>query len=34
MASIVATGVFNTAAFAGAGFLFRKLNHTGYEKEI
>ena len=27
-------GLFNAVAFAGAGFLFSKLNHTGYEKEI
>ena len=27
-------GLFNAFAFAGAGFLFSKLNHTGYEKEI
>ena len=27
-------GLFNTVAFVGAGFLFSKLNHTGYEKEI
>ena len=26
--------LFNAVAFAGAGFLFSKLNHTGYEKEI
>ena len=30
----VVGGLFNTVAFAGAGFLFSKLNHTGYEKEI
>ena len=30
----VAGGIFNALAFAGAGFLFSKLNHTGYEKEI
>ena len=30
----VAGGLFNAIAFAGAGFLFSKLNHTGYEKEI
>ena len=34
MASIIAYGVFNAVAFAGAGFLFSKLNHSGYEKEI
>ena len=27
-------GLFNAVAFAGTGFLFSKLNHTGYEKEI
>ena len=30
----VVGGLFNAFAFAGAGFLFSKLNHTGYEKEI
>ena len=30
----VVGGLFNAVAFAGAGFLFSKLNHTGYEKEI
>ena len=30
----VVGGLFNAIAFAGAGFLFSKLNHTGYEKEI
>ena len=30
----VGGGLFNAVAFAGAGFLFSKLNHTGYEKEI
>ena len=30
----VVEGLFNAVAFAGAGFLFSKLNHTGYEKEI
>ena len=34
MASVVAVGVFNAVAFARAGFLFSKLNHSGYEKEI
>ena len=33
MATVVG-GLFNAVAFAGAGFLFSKLNHTGYEKEI
>ena len=27
-------GLFNAIAFSGAGFLFSKLNHTGYEEEI
>ena len=30
----VVGGLFNAVAFAGAGFLFSKLNHRGYEKEI
>ena len=30
----VVGGLFNAVAFAGAGFLFSKLNHNGYEKEI
>ena len=34
MASIIATGLFNTVTFAAAGFLFSRLNHSGYEKEI
>ena len=34
MTSVVAGGIFNAVAFAGAGFLFSKLNHTGYEDEI
>ena len=34
MSSIVAGGIFNAVAFAGAGFLFSKLNHRGYENEI
>ena len=34
MASIIAVGVFNAVAFVGAGFLFSRLNHSGYEKEI
>ena len=29
----VVGGLFNAIAFAGAGFLFSKLNHSGYEKE-
>ena len=34
MSSIVAGGIFNAVAFAGAGFLFSKLNNRGYEDEI
>ena len=34
MTSVVAGGLFNAVAFAGAEFLFSKLNHRGYEKEI
>ena len=34
MASVVAGGLFNAIAFAGAGFLFSKLNNTGYKEEI
>ena len=34
MASVVVGGLFTAVAFAGAGFLFRKLNHGGYEDEM
>ena len=34
MTSVVAIGIFNAVAFAGAGNLFSKLNHSDYEKEI
>lgn len=34
MTGLVAGGLFNAIAFAGAGFIFSKLNHTGYETEI
>jgi uncharacterized protein HemX len=34
MTSVVVGGLFNAVAFAGAGFLFSKLNHGGYEDEI
>ena len=34
MASMVVGGLFNAFAFAGAGFLFSKLNHSGYQNEI
>ena len=32
MASVVAVGIFNVVAFTG--YLFNKLNHSNYEKEI
>ena len=31
---MVVGGLFNAVAFAGAGFLFSKLNHPGYSDEI
>ena len=31
---MVVGGLFNAFAFAGAGFLFSKLNHSGYKDEI
>ena len=34
MTNVVAGGIFNAVAFAGAGFLFSKLNHSGYENEM
>ena len=34
MASMVVGGLFNAFAFAGAGYLFSKLNHNGYKDEI
>ena len=34
MTSVVARGIFNAVAFAGAGLLFSKLNHNGYENEM
>ena len=34
MASMVVGGLFNAFAFAAAGFLFSKLNHSGYKDEI
>ena len=34
MAGMVVRGLFNAFAFAGAGFLFSKLNHLGYKDEI
>lgn len=34
MASVVAGGLFNALAFAGAGFLFHKLDKSGYTSEM
>ena len=34
MAGMVVGGLFNAFAFAGAGFVFSKLNHSGYKDEI
>ncbi|CAB3987043.1 Hypothetical predicted protein [Paramuricea clavata] len=34
MTSVVVGGLFNAVAFAGAGFLFSKLSHSGYEGEM
>ena len=34
MASTVASGIFNAMAFAGAGFLFKKLDESGYKDEM
>ena len=34
MSSVVAGGIFNAMAFAGAGFLFSKLNKEGYKDEM
>ena len=34
MASVVAGGLFNTIAFAGAGYVFHKLDKSGYEAEM
>ena len=34
MASVVAGGLFNVIAFAGAGYVFHKLDENGYEKEM
>jgi hypothetical protein len=34
MASVIAGGLFNAISFAGAGYLFSKLNKKDYEKEI
>ena len=34
MASVVAIVIFTAVAFAGAGYLFSKLDHSGYEDAI
>ena len=34
MAGVVAGELFNAIAFAGAGYVFHKLDKNGYEKEI
>ncbi|CAB4044473.1 Hypothetical predicted protein [Paramuricea clavata] len=34
MTNVVVGGLFNVVAFAGAGFLFSKLNRSGYEDEM
>ena len=34
MAGLVAGGLFNAIAFAGAGYVFHKLDKKGYEKEM
>ena len=34
MVSVVAGGLFNAIAFAGAGYVFHKLDKNGYEAEI
>ena len=34
MASVVAGGLFNAVAFAGAGYVFHKLDKRGYEEEM
>ena len=34
MASVAAGGLFNAIAFAGAGYVFHKLDKNGYEKEM
>ena len=34
MASVVAGGLFNAIAFAGAGYVFHKLDKNGYEEEL
>ena len=34
MASVVAGGLFNAIAFAGAGYVFHNLDKSGYEAEV
>ena len=34
MASVVAGRLFNAIAFAGAAYVFHKLDKNGYEKEM
>ena len=34
MTSTVASGTFNAMTFAGAGFLFKKLDESGYKDEV
>ena len=34
MAGVVAGGLFNAIAFADAGYVFHKLDRSGYEKEM
>ena len=34
MAGVVAGGLLNAIAFAGAGYVFHKLDKDGYEKEM
>ena len=34
MADVVAGGLFNALAFAGAGYVLHKLDKNGYEKEM
>ena len=34
MAGVVAGGLFNAAAFAGACYVFHKLDKSGYEQEM
>ena len=34
MTSVVARGLFDAVAFAGAGYVFHKLDKNGYEEEM